>query len=69
MTQRPGPGEDAVGIAAGEGFEIVAVETQFGTASLTVNGNVNLTGKLVFQDHDLNLVIIINLPIIDIMVI
>ena len=53
MTQRPGPGEDAVGIAAGEGFEIVAVETQFGTASLTVNGNVNLTGKLVFQDQEL----------------
>ena len=53
MTQRPGLGEDAVGIAAGEGFELVAVETQFGTASLTVNGNVNLTGKLVFQDQEL----------------
>ena len=37
----------------GEGVELVAVETSLGRATLTVNGNVNLTGKLLFQDQEL----------------
>ena len=37
----------------GEGLELVAVETSLGRATLTVNGNVNLTGKLLFQDQEL----------------
>ena len=34
-------------------MELVAVETSLGRATLTVNGNVNLTGKLLFQDQEL----------------
>jgi len=37
----------------GEGIELVAIDTRLGRASLTVNGNVNLSGKLVFQDQEL----------------
>tara|TARA_A100001037_G_scaffold110819_1_gene101148 strand:+ start:1515 stop:7871 length:6357 start_codon:yes stop_codon:yes gene_type:complete len=37
----------------GDGLELVAIDTRLGRASLTVNGNVNLSGKLVFQDQEL----------------
>ena len=36
-----------------DGIELIAIDTQLGRASLTVNGNVNLSGKLVFQDQEL----------------
>ncbi len=53
MMQRPAPGEAVGPLAGREGVELVAVDTRLGRASLTVNGNVNLTGKLVFQDQEL----------------
>ncbi len=53
MTLRPAPGEAVGPLAGGEGVELMAVDTRLGRASLTVNGNVNLTGKLVFQDQEL----------------
>ena len=43
------PGQEAALTRGGEGVELVAVETSLGRATLTVNGNVNLTGKLLFQ--------------------
>ena len=45
------PGQEAGPTRVGEGVELVAVETSLGRATLTVNGNVNLTGKIVFQDQ------------------
>ena len=47
------PGQEAGPTRVGEGVELVAVETSLGRATLTVNGNVNLTGKIVFQDQEL----------------
>ena len=46
-------GQEAGPTRGGEGVELVAVETSLGRATLTVNGNVNLTGKLLFQDQEL----------------